>query len=124
MPDPQTGERPSAGPTGGGFSRWDDVKAKKIFKRIAGLGAAVLMLGTLSVLGASSATAAAGGDAGTLALANVGKSAGYCADSPSTNSLGGNQFATSCAGNGGQGEYWCADFARWVRATPATTPAA
>lgn len=88
--------------------------AKKIFKRIAGLGAAVLMLGTLSVLGASSATAAAGGDAGSLALANVGKSAGYCAASPTTNSLGGNQFATSCAGNGGQGEYWCADFARWV----------
>ena len=49
--------------------------AKKIFKRIAGLGAAVLMLGTLSVLGASSATAAAGGDAGSLALAPLGRQA-------------------------------------------------
>jgi hypothetical protein len=90
------------------------VNAKKIFKRIAGAAAAVFLLGTLSVLGASSASAAAGGDPGSLALANVGKSAGYCAQTPTTNSLGGDQFATSCSGNGGAGEYWCADFARWV----------
>jgi hypothetical protein len=44
----------------------------------------------------------------SLALANVGGMA--CA----TNSLGGTTFETSCTGNGGQPEYWCADFAQWV----------
>jgi len=44
----------------------------------------------------------------SLALANVGGSA--CG----TNSLGGGNFETSCTGNGGQPEYWCADFAQWV----------
>ena len=43
-----------------------------------------------------------------IALANVGK--GAC----STNSLGGHAFDSSCTGNGGEPEYWCADFARWV----------
>jgi hypothetical protein len=55
-------------------------------------------------------------NAAALALANVGKSAGYCAVSPTQNSKGGKQFATSCDGHlgTGQGEYWCADFAKWV----------
>lgn len=44
----------------------------------------------------------------SLALANVGGSA--CG----TNTLGGTNFETSCTGNGGQPEYWCADFAQWV----------
>lgn len=44
----------------------------------------------------------------SLALANVGKHA--C----SRNSLGGKGFASSCTGNGGRPEYWCADFAKWV----------
>jgi hypothetical protein len=44
----------------------------------------------------------------SIALANVGK--GAC----SVNSAGGKAFATSCTGNGGQPEYWCADFALWV----------
>jgi hypothetical protein len=44
----------------------------------------------------------------TVALANVGKRA--C----STNSRGGAGFDSSCHGNGGQPEYWCADFARWA----------
>jgi hypothetical protein len=43
-----------------------------------------------------------------LALANVGKKA--C----SVNSLKGKAFYSSCTGNGGLPEYWCADFARWV----------
>ncbi len=43
-----------------------------------------------------------------LAKANLGK--GAC----STNSRGGHAFDTSCTGNGGLPEYWCADFARWV----------
>ncbi len=46
-----------------------------------------------------------------MALANVGK--GAC----STNSRGGHAFDTSCTGNGGEPEYWCADFARWVWAS-------
>ncbi len=57
---------------------------------------------------ASSSDALTGNDVSTLALANVGKMA--C----STNSLGGKYFDSSCTGNGGQPEYWCADFARWV----------
>lgn len=44
----------------------------------------------------------------STALANVGK--GAC----SRNSAGGNYFDSSCTGNGGSPEYWCADFARWV----------
>ena len=44
----------------------------------------------------------------SIALANVGK--GAC----STNSKGGAYFDSSCTGNGGEPEYWCADFARWV----------
>ncbi len=44
----------------------------------------------------------------TLALANVGD--GAC----SRNSKGGQSFDSSCTGNGGEPEYWCADFASWV----------
>ena len=43
-----------------------------------------------------------------LAEANVGKTA--C----STNTKGGDGFATSCKGDNGQPEYWGADFARWA----------
>lgn len=50
----------------------------------------------------------AGSAIASLALANVGGMA--CG----TNSLGGHSFGTSCTGNGGQPEYWCADFALWV----------
>ncbi len=50
----------------------------------------------------------AGNAIANLALANVGGMA--CA----TNSLGGHSFGSSCTGNGGQPEYWCADFALWV----------
>ncbi len=49
-----------------------------------------------------------GADIVSLALANVGGMA--CG----TNSLGGTTFESSCTGNGGQPEYWCADFAQWV----------
>jgi hypothetical protein len=42
------------------------------------------------------------------ALANVGK--GAC----SKNSTGSRDFDSSCTGNDGHPEYWCADFARWV----------
>lgn len=48
------------------------------------------------------------GNIANIALANVGK--GAC----SRNSAGGTAFDSSCTGNGGHPEYWCADFARWV----------
>ena len=48
------------------------------------------------------------GTIASIAKANAGK--GAC----STNSKGGHGFGSSCTGNGGLPEYWCADFARWV----------
>ncbi|HEY8040978.1 MAG TPA: CHAP domain-containing protein [Polyangiaceae bacterium] len=69
------------------------------------LFAAVALVGGLV---ASPAWAHTTADIASLALANVGK--GAC----STNSLGGHAFESSCTGNGGQPEYWCADFAQWV----------
>jgi hypothetical protein len=73
------------------------------------------MVGLLSYVTSPAASAAAGGDAASLAAANVGKTAGSCANTPTTNSLGGSQFETSCSGGTTNGpEYWCADFAMWV----------
>ena len=87
---------------------------KKHIRRFAGAAVAILLLSLATALSTPIASAAAGGDAATLATANLGKSAGTCADTPTTNSLGGSQFETSCSGNGGNGEFWCADFAQWV----------
>ena len=61
-----------------------------------------------SDVGSSTSEAVSGGTIANIAYANVGK--GAC----STNSGGGAYFDSSCTGNGGQPEYWCADFARWV----------
>ena len=47
-------------------------------------------------------------DIAGIAMENVGNTA--CG----TNSRGGKGFESSCNGNGGQPEYWCSDFARWV----------
>jgi hypothetical protein len=44
----------------------------------------------------------------SIAMDNVGGTA--CG----TNSQGGHSFGSSCTGNGGQPEYWCSDFAKWV----------
>jgi hypothetical protein len=44
----------------------------------------------------------------SIAMDNVGNTA--CG----LNSQGGHGFESSCTGNGGQPEYWCADFAKWV----------
>src|SRR5271166_4684062 len=71
----------------------------------AGLSAS-LCAGVL--LCAPDASALTGTDVASLASANVGGAA--CGG----NSLGGHSFDSSCTGNGGQPEYWCADFARWV----------
>jgi len=51
----------------------------------------------------------------SLADANLGKGAGTCSTTNSAlNSLGGTAFYSSCTGNGGSAEFWCADFAKWV----------
>ncbi|MEW1913085.1 CHAP domain-containing protein [Kitasatospora sp. NPDC085895] len=64
---------------------------------------------------ATAATAAAAAaTAAQLAAANVGRSAGTCADTPTHNTLGGSQFEHSCVGWAGVPEYWCADFAIWA----------
>jgi hypothetical protein len=55
-----------------------------------------------------SASALSESDLAALALANEGGRA--CG----TNSLGGHAFESSCTGNGGQPEYWCSDFVKWI----------
>jgi CHAP domain len=68
-----------------------------------------------AAISAPSATSSVAAHLTALANANVGKGAGYCSQvNASDNTLGGDQFLTSCSGNGGAGEYWCADFASWV----------
>ncbi|HEY3822397.1 MAG TPA: CHAP domain-containing protein [Polyangiaceae bacterium] len=65
--------------------------------------------GSESVASTQAATTAVSGSSiATLATANVGQ--GAC----TKNTLGGSAFESSCTGNGGQPEYWCADFAIWV----------
>ena len=83
-------------------------------RRYAGAAVAILLLSLATALSMPAASAAAGGDAASLAVHDLGKSAGTCADNPTTNYLGGSQFETSCSGNGGNAEFWCADFAEWV----------
>ncbi|MEU9131761.1 CHAP domain-containing protein [Kitasatospora sp. NPDC048540] len=91
------------------------MKLKHLVRRISGTVAVALALALPTVTGTAEAAAATGADAAALAAANVGKSAGTCADLPTTNSLGGDQFLTSCSGGySGGPEYWCADFAKWV----------
>jgi hypothetical protein len=90
------------------------VNIRNHLRKFAGVAVAALTLSLATALAPTTASAAAGGDAASLAAANVGKSAGYCAHNPTTNTLGGNQFESSCSGNGGAGEFWCADFAEWA----------
>jgi len=40
------------------------------------------------------------------------------------NSLGGVGYGSSCTGNGGQPEFWCADFAKWVWSNAGVTDTA
>jgi hypothetical protein len=58
--------------------------------------------------GSPAASAATRPSIASLALANVKKMA--C----SVNSQNGKAYESSCTGNNGQPEFWCADFARWV----------
>lgn len=80
-------------------------------KRSIGATFLVVTLITTMVIAAPrprEASAATTSDIVALASQNIGK--GAC----STNSLGGRGFETSCTGNGGLPEFWCADFAQWV----------
>lgn len=71
---------------------------------------AIVTAGFLASVGATpaGATVKSGQRIANLALANMGRHA--C----SHNSLGGRAYGSSCTGNGGRPEYWCADFAKWV----------
>jgi hypothetical protein len=66
------------------------------------------VVGATSALATSASANVSSATIVSIAKANVGK--GAC----STNSTGGKSFASSCTGNGGSPEYWCADFALWV----------
>ncbi|MEV4615047.1 CHAP domain-containing protein [Kitasatospora sp. NPDC049258] len=91
------------------------MKPQTLLRRISTAAAMFLAFGLPTVTGLSTAAAATGADAANLAAANVGKSAGTCANTPTSNSLGGDQFGTSCAGGySGGPEYWCADFVKWA----------
>ena len=74
---------------------------------ITTLAAAVVAPAVL-VAASPPAAAASKPSIAALALANVKKMA--C----SVNSQNGKAFESSCTGNGGKPEFWCADFARWV----------
>jgi hypothetical protein len=64
---------------------------------------------------APAATVSLAANLAALANANVGKGAGTCSLVDSArNSLDGTAFYTSCTGNDGSPEFWCADFAMWV----------
>ena len=78
---------------------------------LVGLGAVVAASPPAAATGTAAspqAAAATGSAIAALATANLDKTA--CA----ANSLGGKGFGSSCTGNSGHPEYWCADFAKWV----------
>jgi surface antigen len=93
-------------------------RSSSVWTRLLLASAAPLLLAPLAVgcssaaseetTGQSSASALNATDLAGLALANVGGRA--CG----TNSLGGSAFYSSCTGNGGQPEYWCSDFVKWI----------
>ncbi len=62
----------------------------------------------LDAFGGSAPPAEGAASPAAIALDNVGNTA--CG----SNSLGGAGFGSSCTGNGGQPEYWCSDFVKWV----------
>jgi hypothetical protein len=79
------------------------------------LAVLVVALSALAFFATPQWASATTSSAGSLAAANVGKTAGSCAVHPSTNTLGGSQFESSCTGVAdGLPEYWCADFVKWV----------
>ncbi|WP_034265042.1 CHAP domain-containing protein [Actinospica robiniae] len=86
-----------------------------MYRHVCTLPAAALLAAGIAVLTPAAAWATDSGDVAALALANAGKGAGTCSQvNPAPNSLGGSAFGTSCTGNQGTAEYWCADFAKWI----------
>ena len=88
-----------------------------IRRALVTITAATALTPALLAISATSASATTTGDIASLALANAGKGAGWCSQSNSANnSLGGNAFGSSCDNSSGtgNGEFWCADFAKWV----------
>lgn len=89
-----------------------DAGTPSVTREDAGLPAVDAQVEAAAVAVDAGTEAASGPNVGasiaSIALANVGK--GAC----STNSAGGTAFETSCTGNGGLPEYWCADFVQWV----------
>lgn len=84
-------------------------------RKIPAVLALTVLPSAIALCTALPASAANGADIAKLASDNVGKGAGTCSTvNPDPNSLGGDQFETSCTGNNGQAEYWCADFAMWT----------
>ena len=82
--------------------------ALRVLRKLLPISVAAL-IGPAAFLAASpSASASATPSIASLALANIGKKA--C----SVNSENAKGFESSCTGNGGRPEYWCADFAKWV----------
>lgn len=83
---------------------------------LAALATALTVLAlAVGLAGVSTAPAAATtADAASLAKANLGRTAGTCAFTPTHNTLGGSQYENSCVGYAGVPEYWCADFAKWT----------
>ena len=77
-------------------------------RRSAALALATVIVPATLAFGASSAHASVGSNIVSIAQANNYKAA--C----STNSAGTTGFNSSCTGNGGSPENWCADFAKWV----------
>ncbi len=82
--------------------------------RISAATCLAACLVALVVAAAPRAAATTAESISRLALANVGHSAGVCAEQPILNSLGGADFDGSCGADHEQPEYWCADFVRWV----------
>ena len=67
------------------------------------VGAAAVLVACSAESTGSSGAKASGDDIASIALAELGGHACY----PQV-------FGSSCSGNGGSPEYWCADFAKWV----------
>jgi len=70
------------------------MKIRSHIRRFSAAAIAVLALSLIGVVTApvASASTSAAGNAATLAAANVGKTAGTCADTPTYNTLGGSEF--------------------------------
>lgn len=75
---------------------------------LVSLTALGLVFSIAPIEAASAYTPYTGTDIVQVAQMSIGD--GACSSNPAGN-VG---FASSCTGNGGQPEYWCADFARWV----------